>query len=181
MDPASSVRFAFTLLASEKFAALKESNDLEGVDWAAVVGVRQELCDIMQAKAGDGKKPAKGATPVAEPADVSAYSEADLTDAVISAASVELLRKCLAIRLLFDTSCARRGFVLDVWRNADAADPLQHVVADRDSVTNSLFAIFEEGKAPSLIMELVVELQVTLMCRIKRSSSNGVNDSCVLC
>lgn len=105
---------------------------------------KDELRAAAEAKANEGKKPAKGAAVVEE----GTVDEAVFTSAFCLTLAPELVRKCMAALVTLHPVCKRRGYVLDAWdgRVLTGADSLGEVLNAQGGASRSL--------------ELLVELQV---------------------
>jgi hypothetical protein len=78
------------------------------------IALRSELIAVLEAKAAEGKKAAKKGE-VEVPFDPLTV---ELTDALLSAVSVEIIRKSIAIKCRLSKICKQKGFVIDVWQSA---------------------------------------------------------------
>jgi hypothetical protein len=118
---------------------------------AAVLAANAELKAAVDAKASEGKKPAKGA-PVAEEGVI---DEAVFTAAFCLALPAELLRKCVSAQARLSQACQRRGFVLDLWdsKTVLGAESLREAL-------NAILPVEDAGSAP-VAVELVAELHVS--------------------
>lgn len=164
----SAVKFAFSFDAKEPSEEEVLSQSYNASLWA----VKAELRAAVEAKANEGKKPAKGA-PAAPLAD-GAITEDAFSPALCQSLPVELLRKCVSAQVQLHPRCQRRGYVLDVW-GGGASSPLITGAASLAGVLNALSNL----NKPSLqSVQLVVELHVrnsTSINSIISIISNGVH------
>lgn len=144
----SAVKFVFSL-DEEVSEDLEVSTTLKN---SVLLVTKAEVRAAAEAKANEGKKPAKGAV---APPDGLHLDDTCITSSFCQSLPLELQRKCLSAQALLHPRCRRRGFVLDVW---DAK-----LVADRSSLLDALHSVRgEDGSdAPLTSVDLVVELHVS--------------------
>lgn len=130
----------------ESVANLKSQNSL-------LVHTKAAVRAAAEAKANEGKKPAKGAV---VPADGSQIDDSVLTGTFCQSLPVELQWKCLSAQALLHPRCRRRGFVLDAWDGKLVAD-----LASLLDALNSVRGDVEGGDAPSVSVDLAIELHVS--------------------
>lgn len=131
---------------------------------AGILAANAELKAAVDAKASEGKKPAKGA-PVAEEGVI---DEAVFTALFCLALPAELLRKCVSAQARLSQACQRRGFVLDLWdgKTLLGAESLREAL-------NAILPPQEAGAAPASV-DLVAELHVRCCPRTCSASTNPV-------
>jgi hypothetical protein len=119
---------------------------------ARLSAANAELRAAVEAKANEGKKPAKGAPVPAE----GVIDEAVFTFAFCQALPAELLRRCVSAQVRLQQACQRRGFVLDLWdgKTVVGAESLHEAL-------NSIMSGTEHEGVP-IGVELVAELHVSL-------------------
>jgi hypothetical protein len=119
---------------------------------ARLAAANAELRAAVEAKANEGKKPAKGAPVPAE----GVIDEAVFTFAFCQALPAELLRRCVSAQVRLQQACQRRGFVLDLWDGK--------TVVGAESLHEALNSILSgnEHEGVSVGVELVAELHVCL-------------------
>jgi hypothetical protein len=120
---------------------------------ARLAAANAELRTTVEAKASEGKKPAKGAPVPAE----GAIDEAVFTFAFCQALPAELLRRCVSAQVRLQQACQRRGFVLDLWdgKTVVGAESLHEAL-------NSIMSGTEHEGVP-IGVELVAELHVSIV------------------
>lgn len=125
-----------------------------------VAAAHAELRAAVEAKATEGKKPAKGA-PVLEEGVI---DEAVFTLSFCQTLPVELLRRCVSAQVKLHRGCRRRGFVLDLWDGK--------TVLDADSLQEAINSILPPtaDSCSSGLVDLVAELHVSFdisLCRFQ--------------
>lgn len=120
----------------------------------SVSSAQEELRAAMEAKASEGKKPAKGAAP----AEDTGVDEAMLTTSFCKTLSVELLRKCVSAQAQLQSRSQRRGFVLDMW-DGKTVTGIESLAATLNSIHP-----LESNEYTAKIIEVVVELHVSCVC-----------------
>jgi len=149
----SAVKFSFSLDVKEP----SEEDVLAQSPNAFLWAMKVELRAAVEAKANEGKKPAKGA-PAASLAD-GAITDDSFSPALCQSLPVELLRRCVSTQVQLHPRCQRRGFVLDVWGGGGGAS--SSLVTGAASLASVLNALSLQDKPPLQSVQLVVELHVS--------------------
>ncbi len=154
----SAVKFAFSLDAkepSEEEVLAQQSHN------ASLWAIKAELRAAVEAKANEGKKPAKGA-PAAPLAD-GAITDDSFSPALCQSLPVDLLRRCVSTQVQLHPRCQRRGFVLDVWGGSGGSGVASSnsLVTGAASLAGVLNALSLQDKPPLKSVQLVVELHVS--------------------
>lgn len=156
----SAVKFAFSLDAKEPS---EEEVLAQQSDNASLWAIKAELRAAVEAKANEGKKPAKG-TPAAPLAD-GAITDDSFSPALCQSLPVDLLRRCVSTQVQLHPRCQRRGFVLDVWGSGGGGGSgvasSNSLVTGAASLACVLNALSLQDKPPLQSVQLVVELHVS--------------------
>jgi len=145
----SAVKFVFNLSVE----ASEDAKDGTKPQNSVLLVTKAEVRAAAEAKANEGKKPAKGAV---VPADGHHIDDTCVTSSFCQSLPLELQRKCLSAQVLLHPRCRRTGFVLDVWDGKLVSD-LSTLLEALNSVRGG-----EEGSdATPTSVDLVVELHVS--------------------
>ena len=143
----AAAKFAFSLNVQEPSEEEMQSRSQNSYLWA----LKADLRAAVEAKANEGKKPAKGAVPGV--ISDSVISDDAFTPALCQGLPVDMLRKCVSAQAQLHPRCRRRGFVLDVWDG-------KQLVGDAASLADTLGALSLPVK-PLHHVQLIAELHVS--------------------
>ncbi len=143
----SAVKFTFN------FEVEEDSNEPSiSTQKSLVAAVKAELRAVAEAKAGEGKKPAKGVVTAEAPA----VDDSVFIPAFCQTLPVDVVRKSVSAQVLLHPCCNRKGYVLDLWDGRS--------VTDAASLAEAVSAVCGDDKSCSLPpgLDLLLELQVDI-------------------
>lgn len=164
IDLLSAVQFLFSIDPAKANTSATATHSV--IDTAIIADAKTVIAGVLEAETNKAKKGKKDE-------EKKEYSAVDITEATLQSLSREIKLKALAVKLYLDSNCVRKGYVLDIWNDADvfgsvdalasiptALEPKPEPVPEGETTDNTETKIVETVKLYPPIVEVLIEMQV---------------------